>query len=96
MTPRDLNRRLTILRRLWPTHTPVRDILAVLGRDGWRWADSTCRRYASELRLFRPKPLEPPGLGGGHEKTDDEIRAQSSAFARAGHEWLRTRGTHHA
>lgn len=79
MTPRDLNRRLTILRRLWPTHTPVLDMQRVLDRDGRHWSEGAVRKRAAELRLFRPQPT--PLLGSSvPEPTEWEIRAASRAF----------------
>lgn len=80
MNPRQLQRRLKILGRLWPTRTPFRDIQRVLDRDGQHWAEKTCRSYATQLGVRRPQPAPSPGSGAA-EPTVWEVRVASRLFA---------------
>lgn len=90
LTPEQTARRHAILRERWPTDMPVREIMALMDRDGRHWSDSTTKKVAQGLKLRRRRPVNPPGVSVP-EQSEWEIRAASAAFVAAGNEWLKRR-----
>ena len=89
MTPDQRARRKAIIRDLWPTDTPWREVLAKINSDGAApWKRETVSGVASRLGVHRPAALQRQVKA---EKRDPyiDIRAGDASYRRA----LRAFGT---